>query len=68
MDSKELKDMDIAKLQKLLAEKRGELQQQRFDVATMKLTKVHTVAQTRKQIAQILTEITKRNTSLNNQA
>jgi large subunit ribosomal protein L29 len=60
MKNNEFKDMDTASLQKELATARGELQQQRFDIATMKLTKVHTVKQTRKRIAQLLTELSKK--------
>ncbi len=58
MKNNEFKDMDTAALQKELAQARGELQQQRFDVATMKLTKVHMIKQTRKRISQILTILT----------
>ena len=61
MKNNEFKDMDTAALQKELATARGQLQQQRFDVATMKLTKVHTIKQTRKRISQILTTLTQRN-------
>ncbi len=60
MKNNEFKDMETAALQKDLATARGELQQQRFDVATMKLTKVHVIKQTRKRIARILSELTKR--------
>jgi ribosomal protein L29 len=60
MKNNEFKDMDTAVLQKDLAQARGELQQQRFDVATMKLTKVHVIKQTRKRIAQLLHELNQR--------
>lgn len=57
-----MKQSDILKLsaeelQSKLHELRGELQKLRFDIGTMKETKVHTVSALKKNIARILTRI-----------
>jgi ribosomal protein L29 len=61
MNMKELKEKNEADLAKLVAEKREELRKLRFGVAGSTMRNVHAGKNLRREIAQILTEITSRN-------
>jgi ribosomal protein L29 len=61
MNMKELKEKNVADLTKLVAEKREELRKLRFGVAGSAMRNVHASKNLRREIAQILTEITSRN-------
>ncbi len=61
MNMKELKEKNEADLVKLVAEKREELRKLRFGVAGSTMRNVHAGKNLRREIAQILTEITSRN-------
>lgn len=55
MNAKELRDMDKAGLERLLAEQRKSLFDQRFSHAMAQLEKTSSLPQTRRSIARILT-------------
>ena len=60
MKFKELKNLEVPKLQEMLAESRQKLQDLRFGVANNQLKQVRQLRQVRLQIAQILTLIKQR--------
>lgn len=61
MNMKELKEKNEAELTKLVAEKREELRKLRFGVAGSTMRNVHAGKNLRREVAQILTELTSRN-------
>jgi len=61
MNMKELKEKNEADLTKLVHEKREELRKLRFGVAGSTMRNVHAGKNLRREIAQILTELTSRN-------
>jgi ribosomal protein L29 len=61
MNMKELKEKNEAELGKLVAEKREELRKLRFGVAGSTMRNAHAGKNLRREIAQILTELTSRN-------
>jgi ribosomal protein L29 len=61
MNMKELKEKNEADLAKILSEKREELRKLRFGVAGSTMRNVHAGKNLRREIAQILTELTSRN-------
>ncbi len=60
MKFKELHNLELPKLQELLAELRQKLQDLRFGVANNQVKQVHQLRQVRTEIAQILTLIKQR--------
>lgn len=63
MNMKELREKNEADLAKLVAEKREELRKLRFGVAGSTMRNVHAAKNLRREIAQALTELTRRNAS-----
>lgn len=61
MTTKELKEKNDADLTKLVHEKREELRKLRFGVAGSAMRNVHASKNLRREIAQVLTELTSRN-------
>lgn len=61
MNMKELKEKNESELTKLIAEKREELRKLRFGVAGSAMRNVHAGKNLRREIAQVLTELTRRN-------
>lgn len=59
MQIKELRDKSKPELQKLLAERRAELQSLRFAVAGRKDTHIRKIRELRKDIARVLTLLNK---------
>ncbi|MFH0874257.1 MAG: 50S ribosomal protein L29 [Candidatus Komeilibacteria bacterium] len=62
MKFSELKSLEVAKLQELLAESRQKLQDLRFGVANNQVKQVRQLREVRSKIAQILTLIKQRQT------
>ncbi len=60
MKFKELHNLELPKLQEMLAELRQKLQDLRFGVANNQVKQVHQLRQVRTEIAQILTLIKQR--------
>jgi ribosomal protein L29 len=54
MDSKTLSTASVAELKRLLTERRTQLHELEFKVATRQLTKVHQISLARRDIAQLL--------------
>lgn len=63
MNMKELREKNEADLAKFVAEKREELRKLRFGVAGSTMRNVHAAKNLRREIAQAMTEITRRNAS-----
>ncbi len=61
MNIKELKEKNETELTKIIAEKREELRKLRFGVAGSAMRNVHAGKNLRREIAQVLTELTHRN-------
>lgn len=61
MNMKELSVKNEADLAKIVAEKREELRKLRFGTAGSTMRNVHAGKNLRREIAQVLTEITRRN-------
>jgi ribosomal protein L29 len=61
MNMKELREKNDADLTKLVAEKREELRKLRFGVAGSTMRNVHAGKNLRREVAQALTELTRRN-------
>ncbi len=60
MNMKELREKNEVDLAKLIAEKREELRKLRFGVAGSTMRNVHAGKSLRREVAQALTEITRR--------
>jgi ribosomal protein L29 len=61
MNMKELREKNDADLAQFVAEKREELRKLRFGVAGSTMRNVHASKNLRREVAQALTEITRRN-------
>lgn len=61
MEFKELKNKNLAELNKLLAERRDKLRDSRFKVANRQLKDVRSIRKLKKEIAGIITLINKSN-------
>lgn len=61
MNMKELREKNEADLAKFVAEKREELRKLRFGAAGSTMRNVHAAKNLRREVAQALTEITRRN-------
>jgi len=61
MDTQELKNMNITDLTKLIVEKQEELRKFRFGVAGSGMRNTHAIRNLRREVAQGLTELNRRN-------